>query len=111
MHANVGLWATILVTTAIYVAVGFTLGCWCGGTASTSAGMLVYLALAGAVALIGQSIPVPGLQGVPTSVEFQVLRLLQETPTALVSVYSSLTAWVLFWFLVARLSYRRLSLR
>jgi hypothetical protein len=108
-QAGVGLWATMLLAAAVYVAVGFTLACWCEGTASTSAGMLVYLALAGGLALIAQA--VPGWQGSCTSVELQVVQLPQDTPRGLVSVLSSLAVWFLFWFLVARLSFRRLTVQ
>jgi hypothetical protein len=106
-RAGVGLWATVLLAAAVYVAVGFTLGCWCDGTASTSAGMLVYLALSGGLALIAQS--VLGLHGSGASVELQVVQMLQERPTGLTGVPFSLTVWVLCWFLVARLSFGRLK--
>lgn len=102
-----GLGATVLLATAVYVAVGFTLGCWCHGTASASAGTLVYLTLAGGLALIAQSIP--GLPGSRASVELQVVQMLQEIPTGLTSVPASLAVWVLCWFLVARLSFGRLK--
>ena len=108
-RAGAGLWATVLLATTIYVAVGFTLGCWCHGAASASAGMLVYLALAGGLALIAQS--VPGLHGSGASVELQVVQLLQEVPTGLTSMPWSLAVWVVCWFLVARMSFGRLKVQ
>jgi hypothetical protein len=98
----------ILLAAAVYVSVGFTLGCWCNTAASASAGMLVYLTLASGVAMIAQF--VLGLQGTHASVELQVLQLLRESPVGL-SLIASLAAWVMFWFLVARLSFRRLQLQ
>ena len=103
-RAGAGLGVTVLLATAVYIAIGFTMASWCNGPASASAGMLVYLALAGGLALITQSV-----LGVPASVELQVVQSLQGSPLGVASVCSSLAAWALIWFLVARLSFGRLT--
>jgi hypothetical protein len=104
-----GMSSPLLVAAAIYVAVGFTLGCWCNGTASASAGMLVYMAGAGAIGLLAGAIP--GLSASQLSVELQILRVLQEAPTAFVGVPASMAAWGMLWFLIARRSFFRLQLQ
>ena len=102
-----GLWAPLMIGSAVYVAVGFTLGCWCRGTASTSAGMLVYVLLAGLIVLAAQQ--VPGIAGPQFSFEFQIVRMLQDSATTFVGLPASLAIWMMLWFLVARRSFARLQ--
>lgn len=108
-QADLGLWATILLASAIYVAIGLTLGCWCDGAASASAGMLVYLVLAGGFALMART--ATGLPPWVTSVELGVTQTLHQPAGGEVNAPWALAMWLPCWLLAARQSFRRLKLQ
>ncbi len=101
--ADLQSWATVVLSIALYLGVGITVGCWSRSVITASGAIMVYLLASGSLASLGYFVPAVS---VAAGVEWNIVGVLLGSAQRFHII--PLVGWMVFWLSVSVIAIRRL---